>query len=134
MRVLLDTHIFLWWDNDIDRLSEQAKSICQDSANTLILSVVSVWEMQIKQNLGKLDLRLPLSDLVEDQRKTNGIEILSITLPHVLALEALPRHHKDPFDRLLIAQSNVEDLNVLTIDPMFKQYDAKLIDNIASKT
>lgn len=133
MRVLLDTHIFLWWDNDIDRLSEQAKSICQDSANTLILSVVSVWEMQIKENLGKLDLRLPLSDLVEDQRKTNGIEILSITLPHVLALEALPRHHKDPFDRLLIAQANVEDLNVLTIDPMFKQYDAKLID-ITSKT
>jgi PIN domain nuclease of toxin-antitoxin system len=134
MRVLLDTHIFLWWDNDIDRLSEQAKSICQDSANTLILSVASVWEMQIKQNLGKLDLRLPLSDLVEDQRKTNGIEILSITLPHVLALEALPRHHKDPFDRLLIAQANVEDLNVLTIDPMFKQYDAKLIEKIASKT
>lgn len=134
MRVLLDTHIFLWWDNDIDRLSEQARSICQDSANTLILSVVSVWEMQIKENLGKLDLRLPLSDLVEDQRKTNGIEILSITLPHVLALEALPHHHKDPFDRLLIAQANVEDLNVLTIDPMFKQYDVKLIDNIVSKT
>lgn len=134
MRVLLDTHIFLWWDNDIDRLSEHAKSICQDSANTLILSIVSVWEMQIKQNLGKLDLRLPLSDLVEDQRKTNGIEILPITLPHVLALETLPRHHKDPFDRLLIAQANVEDLNVLTIDPMFKQYDVKLIDNIFSKS
>ncbi len=134
MRVLLDTHIFLWWDNDIDRLSEHAKSICQDSANTLILSIVSVWEMQIKQNLGKLALRPPLSDLVEDQRKTNGIEILSITLPHVLELETLPRHHKDPFDRLLIAQANVEDLNVLTIDPMFKQYDVKLIDNIFSKT
>ena len=127
MRILLDTHIFLWWDNDPDQLSVQAKSLCQDPANTLVLSVVSVWEMQIKQQLGKLTLRLSLAELVEDQQKINAIEILPISLAHVLALEALPPHHKDPFDRLLIAQANVEDISLLSVDPVFRQYTVNLL-------
>ena len=113
MKILLDTHIFLWWDNAPGQLSEQIKTICEDPANTLVLSVVSVWEMQIKQQLGKLTLRLPLSELIEDQQKTNGIEILSIHLAHVLALQTLPPHHKDPFDRLLIAQANAENISLI---------------------
>ncbi|MBV9865497.1 MAG: type II toxin-antitoxin system VapC family toxin [Abitibacteriaceae bacterium] len=128
MRVLLDTHIFLWWDNAPDQLSAQALSLCQDSANTLVLSVVSVWEMQIKQQLGKLTLRLPLAELIEDQQKTNGIEILPVSLAHVLLLESLPSHHKDPFDRLLIAQANAEDISLLSVDPSFKQYPVKLLN------
>lgn len=94
------------------------KTLCQDPANTLMLSVASVWEMQIKQQLGKLTLRLPLSELIEDQQKTNGVEILPISLAHVLALEALPPHHKDPFDRLLIAQANAEQIGLLSADPV----------------
>ncbi len=127
MRILLDTHIFLWWDNDPDHLLAQAKNLCQDPANTLVLSVVSVWEMQIKQQLGKLTLRLPLSELIEDQQKTNGVEILPISLVHVLALETLPLHHKDPFDRLLIAQSRSEGIGLLSVDPIFKQYAVTLL-------
>jgi len=127
VRVLLDTHIFLWWDNDPDHLSVQAKNLCQDPANTLVLSVVSVWEMQVKQQLGKLTLRLPLSELIEDQQKTNGVEILPISLAHVLALETLPLHHKDPFDRLLIAQSRAEGVGLLSVDPIFKQYAVTLL-------
>ena len=127
MRILLDTHIFLWWDNDPDQLSAQAKILCQDSVNTLVLSVVSVWEMQIKQQLGKLTLRLPLSELIEDQQHTNGMEILPISLAHVLALETLPPHHKDPFDRLLIAQANTESIGLLSVDPIFRQYTVSLM-------
>lgn len=123
MRILLDTHIFLWWDNEPNQLSAQAKLLCEDPANILVLSVASVWEMQIKQQLGKLSLRLPLSQLIEEQQQTNGIEILPITL----ALESLPLHHKDPFDRLLIAQSNAENIGLLSIDPLFKQYNVTLL-------
>lgn len=127
MRILLDTHIFLRWDNDPAQLSAQAKVLCQDPANILVLSVVSVWEMQIKQQLGKLTLRLPLSHLIEDQQKTNGVEILPISLAHVLALEVLPPHHKDPFDRLLIAQANAAGIGLLSVDPVFRQYTVKLL-------
>ena len=128
MRILFDTHSFLWWDNDPDRLSEQAKALCKDPANTLVLSIVSAWEMQIKQQLGKLNLRLPVAELIQDQQNTNGIEILPITLPHVLALEALPPHHKDPFDRLLIAQANAENLSLLSVDPIFNRYEVRLLN------
>ena len=83
--------------------------------------------MQIKQQLGKLVLRLPLSKLIEDQQAINGIEVLPISLVHVLALENLPAHHKDPFDRLLIAQSNAEGIGLLSIDQIFKQYTVTLL-------
>ena len=127
MKILLDTHVFLWWDNDPAQLSAQAKALCQDPANTLVLSVASVWEMQIKQQLGKLTLRLPLSQLIQDQQHTNGMEILPISLAHVLSLETLPPHHKDPFDRLLIAQANTEGIGLLSVDSVFKQYPVKLL-------
>ena len=119
MRVLLDTHIFLWWDNDPDRLTARATAVCQEPSNSLVLSVASVWEMQIKQQLGKLTLRLPLAELIADQQATNALEILPITLAHVLALAELPPHHKDPFDRLLIAQANSENIDLLSVDPIF---------------
>lgn len=128
MRVLLDTHIFLWWDSEPDQLSPQILTLCQNPANTLVLSVASVWEMQIKQQLGKLALRLPLSSLVAEQQAVNGIEILPVNLLHVLALESLPLHHKDPFDRLIIAQANADDISLLSVDPIFKQYAVKLLD------
>jgi PIN domain nuclease of toxin-antitoxin system len=92
-----------------------------------LLSVASVWEMQIKLQLGKLRLQLPLVEVIEGQRQTNGVEMLPIRLEHVLALETLPPHHKDPFDRLLIAQAQVEDVVLVSGDPVFTRYPIKVI-------
>jgi PIN domain nuclease of toxin-antitoxin system len=83
--------------------------------------------MQIKLQLDKLKLTLPLSELIESQQQTNHLEILPILLPHVLALQHLPAHHKDPFDRLLIAQATVEDVVILSNDPMFPKYTDKVL-------
>ena len=95
MKLLLDTHTFIWWDSEPAELSSTVMTLCQDGANTMLYSVASVWEMQIKLQLGKLKLKLPLEEVIESQRKTNNIEILPVTLKHVLALESLPAYHKD---------------------------------------
>jgi PIN domain nuclease of toxin-antitoxin system len=91
---------------------------------TLMLSVASIWEMQIKNQLGKLQLRVPLPEIIREQRE-NGIEILPIEPAHIFTLDSLPGHHKDPFDRLLIAQAIVEDAVLLTADPLIQQYPIK---------
>lgn len=127
MKLLLDTHVFIWWDNEPEKLPKQIITLCQDPDNILIVSLASLWEMQIKLQLGKLRLKLPLAELVSSQQQTNGIELLSITLPHILKLEDLPSHHKDPFDRLLVAQAMVEDIMVITADTIFTNYSIKTI-------
>ena len=127
MRILLDTHIFVWWDDEPERLSKRAFDLCSDSNNTLILSVASVWELQIKYQLGKLTLRAPLQQIISDQQRVNGIEILPVTLPHVFALDKLLPIHKDPFDRLLIAQSIAENIGLLSVDAVFKDYPIALL-------
>jgi PIN domain nuclease of toxin-antitoxin system len=127
MRLLLDTHTFIWWDSEPAKLSAQALALCQDRQNSLLLSVASVWEMQIKLQLGKLKLTLPLSEIIENQQQTNHLEILPVLLAHVLAVQHLPAHHKDPFDRLLIAQANVEDVIIVSNDPIFPKYTNKML-------
>ena len=127
MRLLLDTHTFIWWDSEPSRLSQQALAAIGNSNNTLLLSVVSVWEMQIKSQLGKLQFNLPLAEVIESQCQTNQIEILPITLSHVLEINQLPNHHKDPFDRLLIAQSIVEQATLVSGDPIISQYSIQII-------
>ena len=127
MKLLLDTHAFIWWDSEPNRLSPNALALCQDRANELWLSVASVWEVQVKLQLGKLRLSLPLAKLIESQQQTNGLQVLPITLAHVLALEQLPDHHKDPFDRLLIAQANVEGAALISHDPIFAKYAIKVV-------
>lgn len=127
MRLLLDTHIFIWWADEPDKLSSTALSALEDKTNDLILSVVSIWEIQIKIQLGKLKLSQPLKELIESQQETNDLRILPIELAHVLALDALPFHHKDPFDRLLIAQSILEDMTLATVDQKFSAYPVKLL-------
>jgi PIN domain nuclease of toxin-antitoxin system len=122
MKLLLDTHTFIWWDSDPAKLSPQALGLCQDRANVILLSVVSVWEMQIKWQLGKLQLRLPLAETIASQQQTNQIEVLPGNLAHVLALESLPAHHKDPFDRILIAQARQVDAVLVSNDPVFARY------------
>jgi PIN domain nuclease of toxin-antitoxin system len=127
MKLLLDTHTFIWWDSEPSQLSSAALSACQDRTNSLLLSVVSVWEMQIKSQLGKLRLSLPLPEIIRRQQQTNKIEILPISLDHVLMLQNLPPHHGDPFDRLLIAQANVEGAFLVSNDTCFSDYPVKLL-------
>lgn len=97
MKLLLDTHAFIWWDSAPERLSSSAVALIRDPTNEVWLSTVSVWEMQIKSQLQKLSLRQPLRTIVE-QQQTNGLRVLDLCLEHVLAVEQLPPVHKDPFD------------------------------------
>ncbi len=125
--LLLDTHAFLWWDNGSANLSPRVLALCHDPAVTLFLSLVSLWEIQIKSGLGKLSLRLPLRDLVADHQGKNGLRLLPVSLDHLLALDALPPAHKDPFDRLLIAQAQVEGITLVSADHVFASYPVSLI-------
>ncbi len=125
--LLFDTHSFVWWADEPSKLSRAALAALEDENNRLFVSDVSLWEMQIKVQLGKMKLTLPLEDLIESQRQDNEVEILHITTRHILALNSLPFHHKDPFDRLLIAQSIVEDFTIVTADSEFAAYSAKLL-------
>jgi len=126
MKLLLDSHTFIWWDSEPARLSQQALALGEDRQNVLVLSVASFWEMQIKLQLGKLRLALPLKEIIETQQQTNNIEILPVTLAHVLALENLPDHHKDPFDRLLVAQATVEGVVLVSGDPDIAKYGVQV--------
>ena len=127
MKLLLDTHTFIWWASSSTKLPRNVRSYCEDPANILLFSVVSVWEMQIKIRMGKLKLSHPLADLIAHHRRVNQMQVLPAVLEHVLALDALPSHHKDPFDRLLIAQAIVEGVFLVSGDPEFSRYPVKLL-------
>lgn len=105
MKLLLDTHAFIWWDSGDARLSAAALAACKSPANSLHLSLASTWEMQIKMQLGKLTLRLPLAKVLRDQQQRNGIVLEPVELEDILALETLQPLHRDPFDRLLVSQA-----------------------------
>lgn len=127
MKVLLDTHIFIWWNGDLNLLSPVARSLCEDKENTLVLSLVSIWEMQIKSQLGKLTFHQPLPEIIQSQQRDNDLELLPITAEHVYALQDLTAFHRDPFDRLLIAQANVEQMPLISADAIFRQYEVDLL-------
>lgn len=127
MDLLFDMHSFVWWADEPDKLSRAALAALEDENNRLFLSDVSIWEMQIKIQIGKMKLKMPLRDLIDSQQQNNEIEILPIATEHILELDNLPFHHKDPFDRLLIAQSIVEDFTIVTVDSEFPAYSAKLL-------
>lgn len=127
MKLLLDTHAFIWWDSNPDKLSPRALTLCQDRRNTLIVSVASLWEMQIKAQLGKLKLNIPMSELVKNQKETNEMQVLTISLEHILELGNLPAMHNDPFDRLLIAQAKVENAMIVSTDSIFAQYPVTVV-------
>lgn len=126
MRLLLDTHIFFWLNTAPNKLSKAVVDALETTTNDLVLSVVSIWEIQIKSQIGKMSLPAPLAEIVEANINRNKLEILPVNLKHILALETMPLHHKDPFDRLIIAQANVEDLIVITNDAIFSSYSVKL--------
>lgn len=127
VNLLFDTHTFIWWADEPTRLSKAALAVLEDEKNRLFVSDVSIWEIQIKVQLGKLKLKLPLTELIESQQRDNEIEILPITTKHILTLGNLPFHHNDPFDRLLIAQSIIKDFTIVTRDTEFSDYPVKLL-------
>ena len=126
MRALLDTHTFLWAIADDRRLSRRAQQIFVGPSD-LWLSIASVWEIVIKAQIGRLKLPSPVGPYIVKKMAENKVETLPITLDHVFAVERLPMHHRDPFDRMVIAQSLAEDLPLVTADERFGKYRAHLI-------
>lgn len=127
MKFLLDTQIFIWWDSEPEKLPARLSALFEDPSLTFVLSIASVWEMQIKAQLGKLDLNRPLNEIVVDQQRSNLLQLLPIELRHVLTLQQLPLYHKDPFDRLIIAQALAEQLTLLSVDAIFTHYPVAVI-------
>jgi PIN domain nuclease of toxin-antitoxin system len=125
MKYILDTHTFIWWHENPNLLSERVLNLCEDVNNQLFLSMVSIWEMQIKLQLNKLSLESSLIEMINIQRR-NGIDILPIAFEHIVSLDNLPLHHKDPFDRLLIAQTNTEHAILLSKDEKFTLYSVQV--------
>lgn len=125
MRVLLDTHSFLWFISGSPNLSATARSLIEDSSNQPYLSVASLWEIAIKVSIGKLSLGQPFEVLIPQQLTRNGIDLLGIEISHAAVVSKLPFHHRDPFDRLLIAQAMVEQMPIVGADSAFDAYNAK---------
>ena len=130
MKFLLDTHVFLWWVMDDARLTAGIRTLLADRSHVLLLSAVSGWEMAIKVGIGKLKLPIrsgSISRFVMNQMELNGMESLPVFLSHSLAVAELPNHHQDPFDRLLVAQSKVEEIPLVTADRMLAKYNIKTV-------
>lgn len=126
MRVLLDTHTFLWWATDEPRLSLRARQAIAD-AEEAFLSIASCWEMAIKVSRGRLDLPKPIERFVPEQLGLNAFRLLQIDLDDVARVATLPLHHRDPFDRLLVAQALSEELTIVSTDPVFRKYGVKRV-------
>ncbi len=127
MNLLLDTHTFVWWRDDPDKLSKAAYGAILAAENEVFLSVVVAWELQIKIALNKFELKSSLAKSIEAEQRANGFRILPVKLEHALNLENLPSHHKDPFDRLLISQAIVEDFTLVSSDRRFGAYGVNLL-------
>jgi PIN domain nuclease of toxin-antitoxin system len=126
MKVLLDTHCWLWMQAKSQRLSPATRVLLEDPENQLFLSAASSWEIAIKYALGKLPLPLPPTEYVLSRMASSGTLSLPIQQIHALLAGGLPQHHSDPFDRLLIAQAQAENLTLLTADSQFEAYEVDL--------
>ncbi len=127
MKVLLDTHAFLWAITDDPKLSAKGRELFTASDSDLFLSVASVWEVLTKVQIGKLPMPKETGAYLKEQIAKTNVQVLPIQMTHVLRLERMPLHHRDPFDRILIAQSLEEGFPILTADPLLKDYPAALI-------
>ena len=125
MIALLDTHTFILMDSDPNRVPATVQAYLADPACTVYLSVVSIWEIMIKVGTGKLALRSPVPDLVAENLRTTPLQILTVRPDHAFALGGLPSIHRDPFDRMLVAQALAENAVVLTDDPVIRQYPVR---------
>jgi PIN domain nuclease of toxin-antitoxin system len=127
MNVLLDTHAFLWFVQDDLKLSNAARALIESGETRPFLSIASLWEIAIKMSLGKLELTQPYEEFIPQQLAANGIGILNITIEHTAAVASLPFHSRDPFDRLLVVQSKIEEMTLVSADPAFDTYDVKRV-------
>ncbi|NEP58238.1 MAG: type II toxin-antitoxin system VapC family toxin [Symploca sp. SIO2G7] len=128
MNILLDTHVFLWFINDDPRLSDNLKYLVEDEDNVIYLSLASLWEISIKSNLGKLNIGNSYTEFVEAEIIQSRISLIEIKLEHFKINATLPFHHRDPFDRLIIAQSMAENIPIITLDSAFEQYSVIIIN------
>jgi PIN domain nuclease of toxin-antitoxin system len=121
MKLLLDTHVLLWAAGNAGKLSRKARKLLNDPDNTLVFSAVSLWEIAIKHTLGREDFRADVR-LLRRGLLDAGYEELALTSAHAVALDGLPALHKDPFDRMLLAQSHVEGITLVTVDAVVAKY------------
>jgi len=122
MRLLLDTHTFLWFIMGSPALTAEARDLIEDVTSEKFLSIASLWEIAIKLSTGKLSLSAPFDELIPQQLSLNGFELLNIKIAHAAMVATLPFHHRDPFDRLIIAQAVVEKMSIVSIDAVFDNY------------
>jgi PIN domain nuclease of toxin-antitoxin system len=127
VRVLLDTHAFLWWNADEDRLSADARAIISDGRTEVLVSVASIWEVATKVAKGRLDIPDEVGRYIADRLDRNRWLSLPIDVAHVIRAAALPRIHPDPFDRMLVAQAQLEGIPILTKDALLTRYDVETI-------
>ena len=127
MKALLDTHTFLWWITDDSRLSCRAREVIGDGRNELFLSSASGWEIAIKARLGRLDVQDDLKSFIPKQMALNSINGLPVQMSHALHVYELPEHHRDPFDRMLISQAQLEDMYILTADRQIALYSVEIV-------
>ena len=127
MKILLDTHCWLWWLSTPDRLGEEVLRCVEDPANDVFLSAASSWEIAIKHALGKLPLPEPPARFVPERLRRDGILPLPIQHAHSLHVASLPQHHRDPFDRLLIAQAQLERMHLVTADSQLQAYEVDML-------
>jgi PIN domain nuclease of toxin-antitoxin system len=126
VKLLLDTRCWLWMQADPEQFSPEARRMVDDNDNVLLLSPVSAWEIATKYTLGRLTLPVPPSEYVPSRMKSSGVDALPLQHSHALQVAALPWHHRDPFDRLLIAQAQVEGLPILSADRQLEAYDVEV--------
>lgn len=127
MKILLDTHTFLWFIGGSEELSAHARRLIEDKSNACYLSVASLWEMAIKVSIGKLTVPLPFTRLVRQHVTGNNIDVLPIEPEHLDEQREMPFHHRDPFDRLIIAQAITEEMPVVGRDTAFEAYPIRLL-------
>jgi PIN domain nuclease of toxin-antitoxin system len=125
--MIVDTHVLLWWAEDSPRLSRKARKLFGDPRTSLLWSAASTWELSIKAGIGRLQLPVPVLSYVMSSMSRYGMDSLAIEHSHAALVAELPRHHGDPFDRILIAQAKTERIPILTADPQFKNYDIEVV-------
>ena len=126
-RVLIDTHVFLWWLADDPALSTRARNCLSDSSTAVLFSAASGWELAIKSSAGRLEVRGPLERFVTEELAANRMEVLPVALGHAMRVASLPWHHRDPFDRLLVAQALVERIPLVTADRALRRYGVEIL-------
>lgn len=126
-RYVVDTHVWLWMQADPDRIEASTRTLLEDRANELFLSAASAWEIAIKYAIDKLPLPAEPTEYVPDRMRRSGTTPLAVEPAHALRVASLPFHHKDPFDRLLVAQSQILDIPIVTVDDVLDEYDVDIV-------